>query len=217
MATRTNAASQQILKSFGLLLAPIMVLAGCGASTKTEAPIANIPTPIPSNVPLIEVAPPAPLLIGANRGEDLWHLRSGLNVAVLLCQGIDNQALVASYNKMLSTHKGLLSEAAQIEVNLYKAKGGKKWQDAYDDHMTKVYNSYSGTLTRDDFCGRSKTILTEAEGATPVAFNDRATTMLYELNRAAGLPDPDGALARRSLTSTQTVDARPAGTTATPR
>jgi|GEM_PF-856984 len=181
------------------LLAPMLALSACGPK-KVETPIANIPAPLPENIPLVEPPPPPPpVLIGQHKGEDLWHLRSGLNVAVLLCQGPDNAALVASYNQVLRTHKPLLAEAAQIEVDLYKAKGGKKWQDAYDDHMTKVYNAYSGTLTRDPFCSRSKAILNEAAGATTVAFNERATVMLWELNKAAGLPDPDGKLARAAM------------------
>lgn len=187
------------------LLAPVMILSGCGPK-KVETPIANIPAPLPENIPLVEPPPPPPpVMIGQSKGEDLWHLRSGLNVAVLLCQGPDNQAMVASYNRVLTTHKPLLAEAAQIEVDLYKAKGGKKWQDAYDDHMTKVYNAYSGTLTRDAYCARSKAILTEAESQTQLGFNDRATVMLWELNKAAGLPDPDGKLARAALAPTTTA------------
>ena len=126
----------------------------------------------------------------------MWHLRSGLNVAVLLCQGPNNVAMVASYNKMINNHKSLLAAAAQSEVDLYKSKGGKKWQDAFDDHMTKIYNAYSGTLTRDAFCSTTTALLTELETATPVAFSDRSTAMLWEMNKAAGLPDPDGAIAR---------------------
>lgn len=175
---------------------PLLALAGCTTTKVAEAPLQNIPSPIPENVPLIELPPPPPVLIGEHKGEDMWHLRSGLNVAVLLCHGPDNEAMVASYNKMLSTHKGLLSEAAQIEVDLFKARGGRKWQDSYDDHMTKVYNSYSRTLTREVFCSRSKNLLETAVTATPTQFSENATVMLWELNKAAGLPDPDGKLSR---------------------
>lgn len=214
MALRKTTASGLAARALPLLV-PALLLAGCG--TKTPPPIANIPAPLPENIPHIEPPPPPPpVMIGQHKGEDLWHLRSGLNVAVLLCQGSDNAAMVASYNRVLTTHKPLLAEAAQIEVNLYKAKGGKKWQDAYDDHMTKVYNAYSGTLTREAYCSRSKAILTEAETAPTIAFNDRATVMLWELNKAAGLPDPDGKLARAAIAAS-TQPASAPGTAQTPR
>jgi hypothetical protein len=206
MALRKTTASGLAARALPLLV-PALLLAGCG--TKTPPPIANIPAPLPENIPLVEPPPPPPpVMIGQHRGEDLWHLRSGLNVAVLLCQGSDNAAMVSSYNRMLTTHRPLLAEAAQIEVDLYKAKGGKKWQDAYDDHMTKVYNAYSGTLTREAYCARSTTILKEAETTPTVTFSERATMMLWELNKAAGLPDPDGKLARAAIASTMTQSAQ---------
>lgn len=185
--------------SLAALAAPLLVLASCGPKA-TETPIANIPAPLPENIPLIEAPPPPPpVMIGKSKGEDLWHLRSGLNVAVLLCQGADNQAMVASYNSMLNVHKGLLSSAAQSEVDHFRVGGGKKWQDAYDDHMTKVYNAYSGTLTREPFCSRSTAILQEVVTDTTPAFTEKATVLLWELNKAAGIPDPDGKLARSAF------------------
>ncbi len=199
MAMRMPRAASPVARAVPLLALPLLAaLASCGPK-KVET-IANIPAPIPQNVPLVEAPPPPPPeLINQSRGEDLWHLRSGLNVAVLLCQGPDNNALVSSYNRVLTAHKPLLSQAAQHEVDVFQRKGGKKWQDAYDDHMTKVYNAYSGTLTREAYCSKSKAILAEAEGATTNALNDKATFLLWELNQAAGLPDPDGKLARAAI------------------
>lgn len=195
MAVRMPWTSGPSAFALSLIALPLVLVAGC-AQKSVEAPIANIPSPLPENIPLVEAPPPPPILINKNKGEDLWHLRSGLNVAVLLCQGADNPAMVAAYNRLLTVHKGLLSGAAQTEVDLYRATGGKKWQDAYDDHMTKIYNAYSGTLTREAFCPSARTIMDEANVATPELFTERATTMLWELNKAAGLPDPDGKLAR---------------------
>lgn len=211
MAVRMPWASRPSALAVTLVALPIALVAGCASKTVVEQPpvIANIPSPLPENIPLVEVPPPPPVLINQNKGEDLWHLRSGLNVAVLLCQGADNLAMVAAYNRMLSTHKGLLSGAAQMEVDLYRLKGGKKWQEAYDDHMTKIYNAYSGTLTREAFCARSKAILDEASGDTAEQLSERATVMLWDLNKAAGLPDPDGQLARAAAAPQTAAVARP--------
>ena len=182
------------------LALPLAALAGCGTKTTTQAPIANIPVPLPANIPLIDPPPPPPpVQIGKSKGEDLWHLRSGLNVAVLLCMGPNNAAMVASYNRLLNAHKPLLAAAAQTEVDHFRIGGSKKWQDAYDDHMTKIYNAYSGTLTREPYCAKSTGILNEASADTTLAFNEKATFMLWELNKAAGIPDPDGKLARAAL------------------
>ena len=205
-------------KGLVALALPLLVLASCGPK-QTETPIANIPAPLPENLPLVEPPPPPPVMIGKSKGEDLWHLRSGLNVAVLLCQGADNQAMVASYNRLLNVHKALLSTAAQSEVDHFRIGGGKKWQDAYDDHMTRVYNGYSGTLTREPFCSRSKAILEEAVADTTPAFTEKATVMLWELNKAAGIPDPDGKLARAALQPVASAGpvSGPSGLTARPR
>lgn len=197
--------------ALSLMALPLMMVAGCN-QTSAPPPIANIPTPLPENVPLVEAPPPPPILINQSKGEDLWHLRSGLNVAVLLCQGADNAAMVTAYNRTLNVHKGLLASAAQTEVDLYRATGGKKWQDAYDDHMTKVYNAYSGTLTREAFCPRAKSILDEASTATPERFSEQATVMLWELNKAAGLPDPDGKLRAAAAAVAHPVTASAAST-----
>jgi len=210
MAVRTPRTPGFSALALSLAVLPLALVAGCG-QTSAPPPIANIPAPLPENVPLVEAPPPPPILINQSKGEDLWHLRSGLNVAVLLCQGADNAAMVAAYNRTLTTHKGLLASAAQTEVDLYRAMGGKKWQDAYDDHMTKVYNAYSGTLTREAFCPRAKTILDEASTATPELFSERATVMLWELNKAAGLPDPDGKLARAATAAAHPVTAATTG------
>lgn len=197
MVMRMTGPSRKMAPALGFVAASLLALAGCGPTQVAEAPaIENIPTPLPQNIPLIDVPPPPPVLIGEHKGEDMWHLRSGLNVAVLLCHGPDNAAMVTGYNQMLATHNGLLSEAAKIEVELFRARGGRNWQDSYDDHMTKVYNSYSRTLDRDGFCSRSKALLEKASAASPIEFSENATVMLWELNKAAGLPDPDGKLAR---------------------
>lgn len=209
---------RRIKAAVALAALPLLALAGCTAKQVAEAPLQNIPVPIPQNVPLIEVPPPPPILIGENKGQDMWHLRSGLNVAVLLCQGPDNAAMVSDYNRMLSVHKGLLSEAAQMQVDLFKAKGGRKWQDAHDDHMTKLYNRYSNTQSRDKFCAKAKAQLAEVANQTPIAFSEKATFLLWELNKAASLPDPDGSLARAAAANStpglvQTVQATTSQTT----
>ncbi len=195
---------RNVIKSFamvGLAFGPLL-LASCGPK-KIEVPVVSLPPPPPPPpvmipLPHIELAP---TLIGESREEDLWHLRSALNVAVLLCRDADREVMIASYNRLLTQHKPLLAAANQAVVDRYKLTGGKTWQDAYDDHMTRVYNGYSGTLTRERFCAISRTILAEVEAATADILTGRATTHLWEINKAAGLRDPDGALARAARTT----------------
>ncbi len=164
-------------------------------------------------IPLPRIAL-APALIGESREEDIWHLRSALNVAVLLCRDADREAMIASYNRMLTQHKPLLAAASQAVLDRYKMRGGKSWQNAYDDHMTRVYNGYSGTLTRERFCASSRAVLAEVAAATADALTGRATTHLWEINKAAGLPDPDGARARAARTFVSASPVQLTGTAA---
>jgi hypothetical protein len=173
-------------------LAPValltLLLAGC--STPKEPPkIETIIVPIPENIP--PEAPPLPVLepippelVTASRAEDLWHLRSALNVAALICDAKVHSDLIPAYNRMLKTHKALLTAAVQTELDQFKKQDGKKWQAMYDTHMTKLYNSYSLTRQRDRFCTRSAEIAAKAADLTDVALSNEATAMIFRVNLA---------------------------------
>jgi hypothetical protein len=176
----------------------LALLGGC-ATQKAPPKLETITVPLPQNVeaeppppppPLPQVEPPepvAPILINASKGEDLWHLRSALNVAALLCDPRALPEVVANYNRLLRTHRALLTAAVETELGQFRAKDKRKWQALYDTHMTKVYNGYSVTRAREPFCAAASKIAGEAADLAADALTDRSTALLFRINRAAGV------------------------------
>ena len=165
-----------------------MLLAGCGAKTPPPK-IETIVVPLPQNVviepvPVIPVEPVPPELVYASRGEDLWHLRSALNVAALICDAKVYDGLIPNYNRLLKVHKALLTAAVQSELDQFKAADKKKWQAMYDTHMTKIYNQYSITPQRARFCAKAAEVAGKASGLTAEALSGEATAMIFRLNLA---------------------------------
>ena len=172
-----------------------LMLAGCGEQAPPPK-VENIVVPLPQNVeavpapPLPPVEPVPPELVTASRGEDLWHLRSALNVAALICDHKVYSSLVPSYNRMLIGHKALLTAAVQTELGQFKAVDGKKWQAMYDTHMTKLYNSYSLTHQREHFCAKATETSGTAADLTDEALSAQATAMIFRLNLAGEIDQP---------------------------
>lgn len=163
------------------LFAATLALSGC-ATHKTPPQLETITLPVPQNA---EAAPPLPVLpITQSAGEDLWHLRSGLNVAALVCDPKVYTRLIPGYNRMLRDHKALLTDAARTEMDQFRVRGGE-WQARFDTHMTKVYNQYSSTRQRGLFCAAASTIVGEADDLPSDQLVERATPMLDALDRAA--------------------------------
>jgi hypothetical protein len=175
---------------FGCALsAGLLALSGCASQPKPPPVLETIIVPLPQNV---EAAPPPaepspPALINASKGEDLWHLRSALNVAALMCNARSQSGVATSYNKLLRTHRALLTAAVEAELDQFKARDKKSWQALYDRHMTKVYNDYSATRARDAFCAAAERIAADAADLPAEELTDRATALLFRINREAGL------------------------------
>jgi hypothetical protein len=169
-------------------LATALVLAGCGAQTPPPK-VENIV--LPANVEAEPPPPPAPPaepvppeLVNASKGEDLWHLRSALNVAALICDNKAYTSLIPNYNRLLKVHKALLTAAVQSELDQFKVVDKKKWQALYDTHMTKLYNQYSLTQQRGKFCDKASDVAGRAGDMTAEALSMEATAMIFRLNVA---------------------------------
>ncbi len=165
------------------------LLAGC--ATKAPPPIETIIVPLPENppptptLPVLEPVPPE--LVTASRAEDLWHLRSALNVAALICDPKAHGNLIPAYNRMLTTHKALLTAAVETELEQFRKQDGKKWQALYDTHMTRVYNQYSLTQKREKFCVRAAELANVAADLSNEELSDRATAMIFRINLAGDI------------------------------
>jgi cell division septation protein DedD len=110
----------------------------------------------PADAPVADAAPAAPDLAEIHRGlgplETLWHLRAGLNVAALSCQGQGGAALVADYNALLQRERAILGQAYEAKVAAARAQAGAGWQRHLDEHMTRLYNHFAWPPAQPAFC-----------------------------------------------------------------
>ena len=87
----------------------------------------------------------------------VWHLRAALNVAALVCQGPEDAALTAGYNRLITDRKGTFDAALKAAL---KAAGS---QAAHDTAMTRLYNYWSQPPAHAGFCARAGAALAAAQ------------------------------------------------------
>lgn len=184
-------------RRFALLsVTALGLLAGCTSKPRTVAavvpPVIMVPVPAPTMPkgasPTIVI--PVALADGTyptpNRNlttaAKVWHLRAALNVAALACRGPQEVVIVAGYNALLAAQKPVLAKAEATYASEYKAGGGD-WQDRYDDSMTRLYNFFSQSPARDDFCTAAGTVLAQSAGVSAEAMPMFAAQNLPALER----------------------------------
>lgn len=184
-------------RRFALLsVTALGLLAGCTSKPRTVAqvapPVIMVPVPAPTMPkgasPTIVI--PVALADGTyptpNRNlttsAKVWHLRAALNVAALACRGPQELTIVAGYNALLSAQKPVLAKAEATYASEYKAGGGD-WQDRYDDSMTRLYNFFSQSPARDEFCAAAGAVLAQSTGLTAEALPAFAAQNLPLLER----------------------------------
>jgi hypothetical protein len=142
-----------------LIVGLTMLAAACAPAPK---PVVVAPRPVaPPPAPVI---PPMPLppggaavtmkipAIGADgvritpnrnlsREEYIWHLRSGLNVAALNCQGPVWGEIAQNYNRYLQVHKSRLAQTNKaVDAEYVKRYRGQNALRVRDTHSTDLYN-----------------------------------------------------------------------------
>ena len=184
-------------RRFALLsVTALGLLAGCTSKPRTVAqvapPVIMVPVPAPTMPkgasPTIVI--PVALADGTyptpNRNlttsAKVWHLRAALNVAALACRGPQELTIVAGYNALLSAQKPVLAKAEATYASEYKAGGGD-WQDRYDDSMTRLYNFFSQSPARDEFCAAAGAVLAQSTGLAAEALPAFAAQNLPLLER----------------------------------
>lgn len=116
--------------------------------------------------------------------EVAWHVRAGLNVAVLACRDMDAGTMVAEYNAMLATdHAPLAAARAGVESG-YRARFGAAWQARDDDDMTRLYNHFATPEAHDAFCATARELLRDSETVEPGEFYAFARYALPQLEQA---------------------------------
>lgn len=184
-------------RRFALLsFTALALVAGCAPKPKTVAVVAPPVVAAPVAAPAMPKGASPTMVIPAalpdgtyptpNRNltpaAKVWHLRAALNVAALACRGPQEGAIIASYNAMLSAQKPVLAKAEATYASEWKS-GGRDWQDRYDDSMTRLYNFFSQSPARDDFCAAASTVLAQSAGVTADAMPAFAAQNLPVLER----------------------------------
>lgn len=158
----------------GFFIAGLTLLAA--ACAPAPKPVVVAPKPVAPPVPAI---PPMPLPPGGaavtmkvpalgidgvritpnrslSREEYIWHLRSGLNVAALNCQGPVWGEIAQNYNRYLQVHKARLAQANKVVDSEYvKRFPGQNGLRVRDTRMTDLYNYFALPPVRAEFCDKS--------------------------------------------------------------
>ncbi|WP_156340101.1 hypothetical protein [Sphingomonas sp. Leaf17] len=178
--------------------AGMVLLAGCSGQPTPPALVIAPPRPAPVPVLVAQMPKgaspttiiPTPFADGSyptpnrvlTQAATIWHLRVGLNVAALACRGPQEAAIVAGYNALLTTHKAALVTAEATYAAEYRKAGGD-WRDRYDDAMTRLYNFFSQSTARDEFCAAAGAVLAEAQAVPAADLTGFAQTRLVRLDR----------------------------------
>ncbi|MBK6706989.1 MAG: hypothetical protein IPG54_05695 [Sphingomonadales bacterium] len=90
------------------------------------------------------------------REENIWHLRSGLNVAALNCQGPVWGEIAQNYNRFLQVHKSRLAQSNKsVDSEYVKRFPGQNGLRVRDTRMTDLYNYFALPPVRAEFCDKS--------------------------------------------------------------
>lgn len=91
-----------------------------------------------------------------SREEYIWHLRSGLNVAALNCQGPVWGEIAQNYNRYLQVHKTRLAQSNKaVDSEYVKRFPGQNGLRVRDTRMTDLYNYFALPPVRAEFCDKS--------------------------------------------------------------
>ncbi len=160
----------------GLLVAGLTIVVAACAPAPKPVVVAPPPKVVPPPAPVI---PPMPLPPGGaavtmtvphiggdgvrvtpNRGlsreENIWHLRSAINVAALNCQGPVWGEIAQNYNKYLQVHKTRLAQANKaVDSEYVKRYPGQNGLRVRDTKTTDLYNYFALPPVRAEFCDKS--------------------------------------------------------------
>lgn len=146
-------------------------VAACGSSAPPPPPVVYAPPPPPPKI-VIPPRPTAPagafatmavpqmaengvrqtVNYGISDEQKLWNVRSGLNVAALNCRSNEHISLADNYRAFLQKHRRQLSRTNRDLASQYRAEHGRRYRDAQDAYMTRVYNYFALPPALPAFC-----------------------------------------------------------------
>ena len=90
------------------------------------------------------------------REENIWHFRSAVNVAALICQGPVWGQIATEYNKFITVHKTRLSQASKLMDREYVARyPGQNGLRVRDTKLTDLYNYFALPPVKAEYCDSS--------------------------------------------------------------
>jgi hypothetical protein len=170
---------------FGLAALGLLGLAACTTPQKYVA-APTFPT-VEEKQEIVE-APPPVALAETGSAQEVWQLRSALNVAALACGRNGGVDIGPRYNAMLRQHQTLLTQAYLAEEARYKAKYGRKWQTIQDREATSLYNRYANHPNPRIYCKEANEISRDAERVESNDFARFAAAALLRLEASPALP-----------------------------
>lgn len=100
--------------------------------------------------------------------EQVWHLRTALNVAALGCGGADAAAMAAGYNAFIATDAAVLAAAQTGIERDDRARDGAGWQAGEDGRMTRLYNFWAQPVAHAAFCAEARAVMAEVQTVAAV-------------------------------------------------
>ena len=191
---------------FGKNLACIFVIGAVAACGPKPVPK---PLPVPPPRAVIVIPPPLPVMplppggasattklpafgadgvrITPNRGvsreEAIWNFRSALNVAALSCQGPVWGVIAQNYNKMIVLHKIRLTQTnTAVDNEFRKRYPGQNALRVRDTHTTELYNFFTLSPVREEFCNTALRKSEEAIAVPLTAFPEYAIGALGDVD-----------------------------------
>lgn len=172
----------------------LALLAGCQtpAPTPSAPPVAYTPrAPVPPLGASINTYIPPVRADGLrqtiNRDigplQTLWHVRSALNVAALGCNGVGHERLVDDYNLFIGKNSSALRNANNAILRKFQRDHGRGYRTEHDRQMTALYNYWSFSPVRRNFCDTAVTISQQAVEVPSSGLNNFAASALPQLEK----------------------------------
>lgn len=126
--------------------------------------------------PPARIAPAAPVSSVSNVGA-VWRLRGGLNVAALTCRGRGLASVTPGYNRLLSRHAALFTQAHAEEQRRHGIAG-------FDRAQTRHYNRMAYQRSPVRFCATAAEIAGRAHAMESTRLAAAAPDLAGELEAA---------------------------------
>lgn len=154
---------------------------GLAACTTPQTNVAAPTFPTLQEKQEIIEAPKPPALAAAGSAQEVWNLRSALNVAALACSRNGGVDIGPRYNAMLKQHQTLMTQAYLAEEERYKTRHGRNWRTIQDREATSLYNRYANHPDPRRYCAEADSISKDAARVDSADFARFAAAALPRL------------------------------------